>query len=86
MRTLLRITGQSHCCRSSRLPKLKAAICTLCSEAELLGIHRIMPGIKELFDLAAEVRVMDDLLAYGRVEITWREHALAQYAALRRSL
>jgi len=73
MRTLLRITAIALLSIVS-LAQAQGSDLPLCSEAELLGIHRIMPGIKELFDLAAEVRVMDDLLAYGRVHITWREH------------
>jgi hypothetical protein len=48
-----------------------------CSEVELLGIHRIMPGIDALFDLATEVRVMDDVLAYGQAQISWREQLWA---------
>ena len=48
-----------------------------CSDVELLGIHRIMPGVEALFDLAAEVRVMDDVIAYGQAHITWREQLWA---------
>lgn len=44
-----------------------------CSEAELQRAHGIMPGIQKLFDLAAEVRTLDDLVAYGQAHISWRE-------------
>lgn len=44
-----------------------------CSEAELAGIHSIMPGIEELFSLAADVRTLDDLVVYSQAQIIWRE-------------
>lgn len=73
MRTLLRITAIALLSIVS-LAQAQGSNLPPCSDAELLGIHRIMPGIKELFDLAAEVQVMDDVLAYGRAHISWREH------------
>ena len=44
-----------------------------CSEAELQRVHGIMPGIQALFDLAAEVRTLDDVAAYGHAQIAWRD-------------
>ncbi len=43
-----------------------------CSETELAGIHSIMPGIEELFGMAADVHTLDDLTVYGQAQITWR--------------
>ena len=51
-----------------------------CSVDELLSIQELLPEYRSLEDMAAEIESHDDLLAYSRAQIKWRENMLVRLA------